>query len=107
MATMRYTVGDHLPALRRVLSDADGPIDLTGATVTFSMASRAGGAKVTKAAVTIDDPSAGSVSYAWAASDLDTPGSFDAEFEITFGSGKILTVPNAGHDLVVVQSAVA
>ena len=106
MAILRYTLGDRLPALARILNDANGVIDLTGATVTFSMRDRASDSvKVNKSSVTVVNATAGSVSYAWASGDLDTEGHYDAEFEIT-SSGLVLTVPNAGHDILVVQAAV-
>lgn len=52
--------------------------------------------------MTITDASTGSVSYTWAEGDLATVGTYRMEFEITFSSGAIATVPNNAHLVLVV-----
>jgi hypothetical protein len=89
--------GDTLPALARTLGDASGAVDLTGASVRFIM--RAANRDV----VVVDFPAQivsaveGKVSYAWRPEDTAVAGSYDAEFEVTFGDGNILTFPNGGN----------
>lgn len=91
--------GDTEPAFERTLEDVDGTeVNLSGASVVFLMRKRGETATVVDAAADIDaDPSSGLVSYAWAAGDTDTPGDYDAEFEVTFDGGGVQTFPNAGY----------
>jgi hypothetical protein len=73
-----------------------GPaIPLVGATVRFRMRAVLGG-PLLGGVCTLTDASAGKVRYVWQAGDLNVPGSYNAEFEITFGDGSIRTVPNDG-----------
>jgi hypothetical protein len=86
--------GDLLPILSATLSDAKGPIDLTGATVKFQM--RLPGSstlKVDAAAQTVDPATGGQVTYTWAGTDTDTPGLYIAWFLVTY-SGKTMEAPN-------------
>ncbi len=78
-----------------ILSDTNGPIDLSGLTVQFKM--RPSGSNVTK----FDKPAIphpdqvgnkGRVKYEWEDEDVDTAGNFLGEFKFLSG-GKPLTVP--------------
>lgn len=71
-------------------------IDLTNATsVTFKMREQGNtGAPKVSSPMTIVSPSGGQVRHAWGASDTDTVGTYDVEFEIAWNDGKIETVPN-------------
>lgn len=108
--THRRVRGDRAPALRLQALDLDGdPLDLTGATSpVFSM--RLIGSttlKVNRAAATIVDAATGVVSYAWAAGDVDTAGTYLAEFEVSLG-GLPLTIPGDDQPLhVVIRSDIA
>lgn len=98
MADFYIKVNDRLPVILATLSDAAGPINLTGATVKFIMTDVRGTTPKVNAAAAIDpDPTTGKVSYVWVTGDTDTPGVYDAEWEIIFGDGKPLTVPNDGR----------
>lgn len=79
------------------LETTEAPLDLTNATtITFKMRAAATiTAPKVNAAAAIIDAAGGVVQYTWAATDLDTPGTYDAEFEIAWGDGGIETVPNA------------
>lgn len=93
---------DLLPPIESTLKYADGSvINLTGATVKFIMTTQQF-VSVVNAAATVVTPLAGAVSYDWAAGDTDDVGDFRAEWEITFGNGKPLTVPNGGYLTVTV-----
>lgn len=95
---------DRSPALTLQALDLDGaPLDLTGATSpVFSM--RLLGATtntVDRAAATVVDASTGLVRYSWAAGDVDTSGTYLAEFEVSL-SGLPLTIPGDDQELHVV-----
>ncbi len=72
--------------LNRVTNAA---VDLTGATVTFYWRRKgAASAKVAAGACTLTDATNGKVEYRWAATDLDEPGLYDAEFRIVHTDAK-------------------
>jgi phage baseplate assembly protein gpV len=89
---------DTSPHLSATLKDADGNlIDLTSATVRFHMRKIGGSTALVDAAATVVAEDAGSVRYNWQAEDTETPGSFHAEFEVTYASGDIETFPNDSY----------
>lgn len=100
--------GDRLPRLKMALTDSSGTaLDLTGASVTFRMRARQGGALKVNAAGSISGtPTAGLVEYAWAPGDTDTEGLYDAEWVLSY-SGVPQTVPTSGFVTVVVGPALA
>ena len=105
---------DTLPALEAVLSDENGPVDLSGATVFFSMAkaqasddcgcdtsSETGAVKFKKSAVVVGSqalgsPTRGKVRYEWSGDDTDTAGFFSGEFEVLFGVSGRWSFPTVG-----------
>lgn len=93
------------PSLVMVLQDSTGTaLNLTGATVTFSMTPARGSTpKINDAACVIVSASAGKIRYDWQASDTDTIGSFDAEVTVTWADGKIERFPSKGYITVVVE----
>ena len=86
---------DTRPAIAANLTDANAAaVNLTGATVKFSMrVEPAGTVKVNAATATIDDAEAGQVSYNWTASDTNTADDYEAEFQVTFAGGAVQTFP--------------
>jgi len=86
---------DTRPYLKIKLVDEDGNnVDLTSATVTFTMRNRSTGTvKVNAGSCTVTSASAGEVEYRWGSTDLNTVGVYDGEFQITFGDASILTLP--------------
>ena len=111
MATPDFTIkrGDRLPPLTVTLRDAAGAaVPLTGATVRFHM--REIGAqevKVNRPAQVVQPPANGQVSYAWAAGDTDTPGTYYAEFQVTWSDGTVQTFPNVDYLTVQVVADLA
>lgn len=100
--------GDTAPSLRATLRNPDGSApDLTGATVKFLMRDRTSGAVRVNGSAAIVTAASGIVQYDWQVSDTSTAGTCDAEFEVTFASGKIETFPNSGFFQVVISGDIA
>jgi hypothetical protein len=86
---------DTSPNLDATLKDAsDNAIDLAGASLRFHMRKIGATSAKVDAAATIIDEDTGQVRYTWSAGDTDTIGSFEAEFEVTYGDGSVETFPN-------------
>ena len=87
--------------------EVEGPQDLTGATIVFTMKNKAADADpvlVIDEAVAdiVGDPVEGWVQYEWEPGDTDIAGSFLGEFEASY-SGEPLTFPNGklGFDIKI------
>lgn len=97
---MKFVIkkGDTYTALSATLKDIDGPVNLSGATVVFSMETTSGVSKVSAQSVTISEQTLfpGQVSYAWQPADVNTAGRYRGEFVVTFGNGKQATFPRGG-----------
>ena len=104
MADFSIKSNDRLPVIKATLNTAGAPVNLTGATkVDFIMRSKGptGSLKVNSPAVVVD-PTGGIVRYDWAVGDTDTPGNYEAEWEVTWGDGKPQTFPTTSyHDIEV------
>jgi hypothetical protein len=100
--------GDTSPAyvvdLQDDVDSTPAAIDLTDATsVTFKMRlASTTGAPAVDAAMDITTAASGRVTYEWQTGDTDTPGTYEAEFEILWTDGTIETVPNQGYMSIVV-----
>lgn len=95
MADFTIKQHDTYPPLEAVLSDQDGVINLTtAANVKLILKAIAGSPIVLTC--TIVTPAAGLVSYDWQTADTASVNQYQAEFQITWASGKITTVPNVG-----------
>ena len=92
-------VGDTAPDIEAILSDTNGPVDLTGCTIVFRMSPDGGGNVLLEASATIVDAAAGHVKYSWQTGDTDTASTNKAEWKVTFPSGKIATFPRGGANL--------
>lgn len=88
---------DRLPTLTKTLADNDGPLNLTGATVTLYARKIAGSTTFSGSASIVGDAEDGNVSYAWANGDTQLPGGWYMQWRVTI-AGKTLTVPNNGAD---------
>jgi len=94
---------DTSPTLDAILTDADGnEVNLTGATVQFHMKQIGSTTLKIDAAASLVDSAGGHVRYTLQPGDTDTPGSYQAEFQVTFGDGSIETFKNTPEQLRVV-----
>lgn len=99
MARIVIKQGDLRPSISATLTDSTGAaIDLTSATsVKFIMKSpTSSSAKISTAGV-IETAASGIVSYTWNGTDTDTVGTYNAEFEVDWGSGVYQTFPADGY----------
>ena len=102
MSTFYTKKGNTAIAIAVTLSDANGAVSLANATVRFRMrswdgiSSPAGGTAKVDAAATPDPDQVtnrGKVTYTWQAADVDTPGLYACEWEVTFSDGAKVTFP--------------
>jgi len=82
-----------LPVIESTLSDSDGAIDLSGASVDFRYRPAFSGTGFITNAATVSSATSGIVQYAWGSGDVDTLGVYNSEWVITFASSKIMTLP--------------
>lgn len=109
---MAFTIkkGDTLPEINASLTtgpDADTQVavDLTTATSTILVIKPvAGGSSTRLTGAIVGSPTLGNVKYVWQAGDTSVAGSYDAEWEITFGAGKIQTFPNDSYFSIIISS---
>lgn len=98
------TVGDRLTSIAAKLRKADGTaLDLTGCTVAFRMVKQSDSTvKINNAAATVDSATAGTVSYAWAAIDVDAAGTYVGYWIVTnTAASKVDTYPPDGQKLII------
>jgi hypothetical protein len=84
-----------------VTKKSDGtPLDLSGATAIFLMYD-SDGTEIVNASAAIEAPTTdGILRYDWQAGDTDISGEFKAEFEVDYGAGDKITIPNQGYLIV-------
>lgn len=74
------------------VDDADGvDVDLTDSTVKFKMWKAGASTCKINSSCTLTTPAEGKCKYTVQSDDLDTAGDYEAELEITYTSGKIIT----------------
>ena len=86
---------DTASSIKRVLVDSfSSPVNLTGASLKFSMRVKpAGTVKISAASATVSEAGLGKVQYDFTASNTDTADEYEGEFEVTYSDGKIQTFP--------------
>lgn len=89
--------------LKAVLSNESGPIDLTGCTVRFIMSNAATKIAKINREVLIQDATNGTVWVVFEDGETDTPGSYKAEFKVTYSDFRIETFPEDGYITIEIQ----
>lgn len=101
MSVLIVKEGNLTPDVQITVYDADGAVvDLTSATVLFTMVSASGLATattITDGAVVLTDAANGVVTYIWQATDTDIPGKYLGEFHVTPNTGDPYNVPTSGY----------
>jgi hypothetical protein len=91
MATDTWVQGDTEPAITSTLNRAGAAETLTGAHVKFQMRKSDDKQYTINAAATIVDEGTGKVKYVWGSSDLNVPGDYLVQWEVTYLSGRVET----------------
>ena len=91
----RGDVGSRTP--RSFLEDGDGnPADLVGAAVRF-IVGVLGQEPIVNAEAEVIDEETAEVGYTWADGDLDDPGVYRGEYEVTYSDTSVETFPVNGY----------
>lgn len=104
MSDFQLPKGALLPLLTATLSDENGAINLTGATVKFQMRLPGSSTLKVDANATVVSAALGQVSYTWVAADTDTIGIYVGWFLITFAA-KNLYAPEPPMVIAVTRGA--
>lgn len=101
-----YTIkqNDTHPPLDATLSDASGPVDLTGATVKLLLKSLGSGTTTLVGDCTLTGALTGQVRYTWVEGDTAAVNTYNGEFEVTWPSLKKTTFPNTGYFTVEIKA---
>ena len=106
--TFNIKQNDTSPAMLATLQDAQGSvIDLTGSTIRFHMRTIGSTVVAVDAPAAIVDPLQGLVRYNWDTDDTAAIGSYQAEFEVTYGDASVETFPNNGYIRVEITNDIA
>ncbi|MFA5636205.1 MAG: BppU family phage baseplate upper protein [Anaerovoracaceae bacterium] len=106
MADFHIKVGDTLPAIQGTLYQGDGTVIslVSASAVRFHMRKRGTSDLLVDGACEIVNASGGVVRYTWEEGDFSESGQYEAEFEVTFTSGDVATVPNNKHLSIVITA---
>lgn len=100
---------DTVPPLLTVINDQNGnPLNLSGASVTFTMRSEQSTNPVKLlGSASITNASTGSVQFSWNTADTATPGLYAAEWHVTQSGGGTYTYPNNGYLSISVEPSLS
>ena len=97
--------GDTAPAI--LYKRLPAPRDISGGTVRFQMRNSAGVTVLDAVGEIVDPgPDAPVVRYDWTEADTAAPGTYEAEFRVTYSDGGIETFPNIGFIVVIISEDV-
>lgn len=96
---------DRRPSVTMQAFDAAGnPVNFgPNATAKFIMTRRGDTTPTVNAPAAIVDAALGKLQYDWIEGDTDKAGVYNAEFEVTYGDGRKLTVPNFEYLLIIIH----
>lgn len=100
MADFTIKSHDQLPSIQATLNSGGAMVDLTSATSVAFIMRQIGGPqtiKVNSPATVVLPATSGVVRYDWASSDTDAPGSYQAEWQVTWAGGKKQTFPTLAY----------
>lgn len=101
--TVTLYKGNRLPLLTDTITSSGTAVNLTGSTVTFYMRpDNSATLKVNGSTATIVSAAAGTISYAWAAADVDTVGDWKSWWTVS-SSGKSQDTPE--FDVSIIEHA--
>ena len=89
--TDTWVQGDTEPAITATLNRSGTAESLAGATVRFQMRREKDPRYTVNAVATVVDAAEGKVKYVWGASDLNVPGEYLVQWEVTYVSGRVET----------------
>lgn len=98
--TFKIKQHDTKTALKAVLENESGTVDLTGATVRFLMSDYSQAETLIDSTADIQSAANGEVWYAFSYGETEQSGIFKAEFEATFPDGRVETFPTEGYILI-------
>lgn len=96
--------GDTSPTLVYTLFPS---VSLVGASAVFNMRQVGGSTTIARASASIDDASAGIISFDFTGEQTSVAGTYHAEFEITFSDGSIETYPNNDYITINITPDIA
>lgn len=99
--------GDTYPPLKGWATDETGAMPLASA-VSMKVLLQCAPTLITGSAIaTVSTDSSGATwnwAHVWASGETNAAGTWVVELEIDWGSGQVQTVPNTGHDQVVIEA---
>lgn len=104
MADFSLKQHDRKPSIQATLLLDGSPVNLTGATVKFIMATGPGTTPKVNSSAVVVTAASGIVRYDWLAVNTDTAGSFDAEWEVTFSDGTKQTFPTIDYISIDIEA---
>ena len=101
MEVFKIKKSDTQPSLQATLQYNNGsPIDLTNSTIYFIMGKLADYATYRSGTCSTVSDTGGICKYDWSNLDTGSVGTYWGEFEVNWGSGSIMTLPN-NHNLKI------
>ena len=105
MSTFYIKEGATLPVLHATLSWTGSPSDLTNASTVQLRLKRDGAPAEALKTGAVVSASAKTIKYVWQAGDTAVPGTYSAEWIITFNDGTVLIVPsNENNDVRIIEN---
>jgi len=90
------------PYIQSALTRGGDPENLTNATARFLMSADPDSSPLIAGNALILSALAGTVQYEFQAGETDTPGEYNAEWEVTFIDGRKVTYPDDSYNIIVI-----